>query len=146
MGNVVSGKLYEPRIRLSNVNLKAIKPHPSCLPFQTKNCGNSSDRFLNRLQIHLAVLFPFPCFTRLYNGISLPVTPSHEDTFINGHALQAQTPQQRRANAKFARTEESKRGKPESDIKKPEKQKSPVSMGILSRCLFLVRQHPAISC
>jgi len=51
---------------------------------------------------------------------------------------QVQTPQQRRANAKFARTEEQKRGKPESDIKKPEKQKSPVSMGVLSTSVCTV--------
>ncbi|CUS13773.1 unnamed protein product [Tuber aestivum] len=41
---------------------------------------------------------------------------------------QAQTPQQRRANEKFAKREEAKRGKPEKAIKK-QTFKSPISQG-----------------
>jgi len=40
----------------------------------------------------------------------------------------AQTPQQRRANAKFAKSEEEKRGKPLAQ-KKRELEKNPISMG-----------------
>ena len=44
--------------------------------------------------------------------------------------LQTQTPQQRRANARFAKAEEDKRGKPQSLLKnKKEVQKSPISTG-----------------
>lgn len=39
----------------------------------------------------------------------------------------AQTPQQRRANAKFDKINEKKMGKPTTAYKKKEKQKSPVS-------------------
>jgi hypothetical protein len=43
---------------------------------------------------------------------------------------QTQTPQQRRANARFAKSEEEKRGKPQSLMKnKKEVHKSPISMG-----------------
>jgi hypothetical protein len=46
------------------------------------------------------------------------------------YAPQTQTPQQRRANARFAKSEEDKRGKPQSQLKgKREVQKSPISMG-----------------
>ncbi|KAF8422873.1 hypothetical protein EV426DRAFT_604127 [Tirmania nivea] len=52
----------------------------------------------------------------------------------------AQTPTQRRANEKFAKREELKRGKPESAIKaKKEKFKSPISplwLGILGFVVF----------
>jgi len=41
----------------------------------------------------------------------------------------AQTPQQRRANAKFAKAEEEKRGKPVAQQKKRELEKSPISTG-----------------
>jgi hypothetical protein len=42
--------------------------------------------------------------------------------------MQTQTPQQRRANARFAKAEEEKRGKPQSQLKnKKEVQKSPIS-------------------
>ena len=50
----------------------------------------------------------------------------------NGSRGQAQTPQQRRANAKFAKTEEKKMGKPESLTKKKEKTKPPVSKAAIS--------------
>src|SRR4051794_15283268 len=46
---------------------------------------------------------------------------------------QAQTPQQRRANAKFAKTEEKKMGKPESLTRKEKKPKPPVSTAALSK-------------
>lgn len=39
----------------------------------------------------------------------------------------AQTPAQKRANAKFAKSEEKRMGKPESAIKKKEKVKPPIS-------------------
>jgi hypothetical protein len=42
---------------------------------------------------------------------------------------QAQTPQQRAANARFAKQQESKMGKPAVTIVKQQKQKSPISMG-----------------
>jgi len=42
----------------------------------------------------------------------------------------AQTPQQRKANEKFAKREEAKRGKPEKSVKK-QKFKSPISQGWL---------------
>ncbi|KAF2405574.1 hypothetical protein EJ06DRAFT_526091 [Trichodelitschia bisporula] len=51
-----------------------------------------------------------------------------------------QTPQQRKANAKFARTEESKRGKPIELQKKPEKRntKSPLSSTWIILLAFVV--------
>jgi len=49
---------------------------------------------------------------------------------------QAQTPQQRRANTKFAKTEEKKMGKPESVTKKKEKPKPPVSKAVISESPF----------
>ncbi|KZF26910.1 hypothetical protein L228DRAFT_21580 [Xylona heveae TC161] len=39
----------------------------------------------------------------------------------------AQTPQQRRANEKYARQEAAKRGKPETVVKKQKKEKAPIS-------------------
>jgi len=50
----------------------------------------------------------------------------------------AQTPQQRRANAKYAKAEERKMGKPESLAKKKDKQKSPVSVGWIILLAFVV--------
>ncbi|QDS67616.1 hypothetical protein FKW77_004177 [Venturia effusa] len=52
----------------------------------------------------------------------------------------AQTPAQRKANAKFARTEEQKRGLPESLRKKPTKEnfKSPLSKGWIALLAFVV--------
>jgi len=41
----------------------------------------------------------------------------------------AQTPQQRRANAKFAKSEDEKRGKPLAQQKKRELEKNPISSG-----------------
>jgi len=41
----------------------------------------------------------------------------------------AQTPQQRRANAKYAKTEEEKRGKPLAQQKKRDVERSPISTG-----------------
>jgi hypothetical protein len=52
---------------------------------------------------------------------------------------QVQTPQQRRANEKFAKREEMKRGKPESAIKKPQKFKSPISPMWLGKKAPLLR-------
>lgn len=53
-----------------------------------------------------------PYFVRLVANCSFPT--------------QAQTPQQRRANEKFAKSENAKRGKPQSALKKTDLQKSPV--------------------
>jgi hypothetical protein len=41
----------------------------------------------------------------------------------------AQTPQQRKANEKFAKTEAAKRGKGKAVVKQKQQQKSPVSIG-----------------
>jgi hypothetical protein len=63
---------------------------------------------------------------------------------VTNNGDQAQTPQQRRANAKFAKTEEKKMGKPESLTKKEKKPKPPVSTAALSEfALFSI--HFAIS-
>ncbi|TKA72305.1 hypothetical protein B0A55_07157 [Friedmanniomyces simplex] len=52
----------------------------------------------------------------------------------------AQTPQQRRANAQFAKAEETKRGKPAAAIKKKSEkvEKAPISKGWLYLLLFVV--------
>jgi hypothetical protein len=47
-------------------------------------------------------------------------------------ASQAQTPQQRKANQKFAKAEEEKRGKPQANLKKKVAEKSPISVTWLS--------------
>ncbi|MCJ1241126.1 hypothetical protein MMC14_009130 [Varicellaria rhodocarpa] len=54
---------------------------------------------------------------------------------IHAHPAQAQTPQQRKANERYARQESSKRGKPESAIKQKQKFKPPISpvwIGVLA--------------
>lgn len=51
---------------------------------------------------------------------------------------QAQTPQQRKANEKFAKREETKRGKPDPALAKAKKFKSPVSPIWLSMCLLVL--------
>jgi len=50
----------------------------------------------------------------------------------------AQTPQQRKANERYARQEASKRGKPESAIKQKKKFKSPVSTTWIVLLAFVV--------
>jgi len=51
----------------------------------------------------------------------------------------AQTPEQRKANAKFAKQNTAKMGKPESAIKKKDKDfKSPVSPAVLGILAFVV--------
>jgi Ribosome associated membrane protein RAMP4 len=45
------------------------------------------------------------------------------------NSTQAQTPQQRAANAKFAKSEQAKRGKPQGQVKRKEEFKSPISKG-----------------
>ncbi|KAK6437183.1 hypothetical protein LTR95_006193 [Oleoguttula sp. CCFEE 5521] len=51
----------------------------------------------------------------------------------------AQTPQQRKANAQFAKLQEAKMGKPTEAIKKKEKPaKLPISVGWLYLLLFVV--------
>lgn len=49
-----------------------------------------------------------------------------------------QTPQQKRANAQFAKTNEKNMGRPESAYKKKEVQKSPLSTGMLSKSAVLI--------
>ncbi|EGE01398.1 hypothetical protein TEQG_00451 [Trichophyton equinum CBS 127.97] len=49
-----------------------------------------------------------------------------------------QTPQQRRANERFAKKEASKRGKPETAVKAKPKAKSPISMGWVVLLLFVL--------
>ena len=54
---------------------------------------------------------------------------------IRADGKQAQTPQQRKANEKFKKSQDAKRGKPASEIKKKEDFKSPISplwLGMLS--------------
>jgi len=50
----------------------------------------------------------------------------------------AQTPQQRKANEKYAKREAAKRGKPESTAKSKLKSKSPVSTGWIVVLAFVV--------
>jgi len=50
----------------------------------------------------------------------------------------AQTPAQRKANAKFARSEEDKRGKPQALLKKKEAQKATISKGWIALLAFVV--------
>jgi len=49
----------------------------------------------------------------------------------------AQTPQQRAANAKFAKSEAAKRGKPQQ-VKKKEEFKSPISKGWIAVLAFVL--------
>lgn len=55
-----------------------------------------------------------------------------------------QTPQQRKANEKFKKAQDAKRGKPASEIKKRENFKSPISPLWLGKS-FLFPDHEAIS-
>ncbi|KAK4939839.1 hypothetical protein LTR10_019906 [Elasticomyces elasticus] len=50
----------------------------------------------------------------------------------------AQTPTQRRANEKHAKTVEKRMGKPETAYKKKEVKKSPVNIGIIVLLAFVV--------
>lgn len=50
----------------------------------------------------------------------------------------AQTPQQRAANAKFAKSEQAKRGKPQGQVKRKEEFKSPISKGWIAVLAFVV--------
>jgi len=50
----------------------------------------------------------------------------------------AQTPQQRKANERFAKQETLKRGKPESAIKKKEKFKSPIGPVWIGLLAFVI--------
>ncbi|OCK75911.1 hypothetical protein K432DRAFT_270171, partial [Lepidopterella palustris CBS 459.81] len=49
-----------------------------------------------------------------------------------------QTPHQRAANAKFAKAEAAKRGKPQSAVKPKEKGKPPISKGWIALLAFVV--------
>ncbi|OJD31140.1 endoplasmic stress-associated ramp4 [Diplodia corticola] len=53
-------------------------------------------------------------------------------------SCQAQTPQQRLANERFAKSEASKRGKPQATVKKQEVQKSPISTGWIAVLAFIL--------
>ena len=57
------------------------------------------------------------CAIDFYMGLEL----------IHSSLLQAQTPQQRKANERYARQEAAKRGKPESVVKKKQKFNPPIS-------------------
>lgn len=57
--------------------------------------------------------------------------PSREMVILT---TQAQTPQQRRANDKYARQESTKRGKPEAVAKRKEKSSSPISPVWIGEC------------
>ncbi|KAL3418170.1 hypothetical protein PVAG01_09885 [Phlyctema vagabunda] len=50
----------------------------------------------------------------------------------------AQTPQQRKANNKFTRDQDAKRGKPDGALKKKQEFKSPISKGWLIVLGFVV--------
>ncbi|KAF4310142.1 hypothetical protein SLS57_000250 [Botryosphaeria dothidea] len=50
----------------------------------------------------------------------------------------AQTPQQRLANERFAKSEAAKRGKPQTAVKKQEAQKSPISKGWIVVLAFIL--------
>ena len=50
-----------------------------------------------------------------------------ESDLPNSKEYQAQTPQQRKANERYARQESAKRGKPESAVKQKQKFKAPIS-------------------
>jgi len=50
----------------------------------------------------------------------------------------AQTPQQRAANAKFAKSEQAKRGKPQGQVKRKEEFKSPIGKGWIAVLAFVV--------
>ncbi|KAG7007070.1 serine/threonine-protein kinase svkA [Physcia stellaris] len=54
------------------------------------------------------------------------------------HQPTPQTPQQRKANERYARSEAAKRGKPESAIKKKEKYQPPISKGLIGLLAFVV--------
>ncbi|KAL1878306.1 hypothetical protein Plec18167_004373 [Paecilomyces lecythidis] len=50
----------------------------------------------------------------------------------------AQTPQQRRANEKYAKQEAAKRGKPATIVKQKQKPKTPISTGWIVLLAFIV--------
>jgi len=79
-------------------------------------------RHIQADSLHPLILFDFcsPIFSQDFSAI--PIT-------------MVQTPQQRRANEKFARTEASKRGKAETVVKKTQqKQPSPISPVWIGKC------------
>ncbi|PMD13776.1 hypothetical protein NA56DRAFT_651430 [Hyaloscypha hepaticicola] len=55
-----------------------------------------------------------------------------------------QTPQQRKANEKFKKAQDAKRGKPASEIKKRENFKSPISPLWLGKSFLLTPDRDAI--
>lgn len=69
--------------------------------------------------------------SQLQTPLPLNRAPSlHSTTLADTiSSRQAQTPQQRLANERFAKSEASKRGKPQATIKKQEAHKSPISKG-----------------
>ncbi|PGH01270.1 hypothetical protein GX51_05325 [Blastomyces parvus] len=60
------------------------------------------------------------------------------DIHTNDNNTQVQTPQQRRANERFAKLEAAKRGKPEAVVKSKPKAKSPVPVGWVVVLAFVV--------
>lgn len=59
----------------------------------------------------------------------------HIVTSKSSHVRQAQTPQQRAANARFAKQQETKMGRPATTTVKRQPQKSPISKGWVGECL-----------
>lgn len=76
----------------------------------------------------------------------LPNHIPYQRSRLTRSSPQAQTPQQRAANARYARREESKMGKPLDDrVKRTTKQdfKSPISKGWISASLFFTFPFPS---
>lgn len=88
---------------------------------------------------HLLSIIPPPSLSYPSNNLSIPHittqngTPPGTSNLVSINLsltlnAQAQTPQQRRANAAFARSEEKKMGRPEkTTVKKEKKEKPPIS-------------------
>jgi hypothetical protein len=58
------------------------------------------------------------------------------------HGFQAQTPQQRKANMAYARAQEQKMGKPQSQVKKDKPQKPPISRMWVCKCSIAANEMP----
>ncbi|KAF2003467.1 hypothetical protein P154DRAFT_428809 [Amniculicola lignicola CBS 123094] len=77
---------------------------------------------------------PFP---PIDDRVSPQASPSAINVLTEA-VLQAQTPQQRAANAKFARREEAKMGKPPTTVTKKQSFKSPISKGWIIVLAFVL--------
>ncbi|KAK4996549.1 hypothetical protein LTR66_003853 [Elasticomyces elasticus] len=76
-----------------------------------------------------------PLDGQLFNAGPAKRPPSKE---LQSTLFQAQTPQQRRANEAFARSEAQKRGKPPTAVKKEKPQKAPISRAWVALLAFVV--------